>query len=374
MSTELPPINRPESALSKRTYSRESLTNIPSQQNQAPPSPGIILPRQERQPLLTIDCNPAAPTGRDGNQSPYSPTRRSRVSPGSQNSNSSTNSKGYSSQNATSLANSRNKSWATSESTGAPKQPLETLFEQNKTSHLTNGADSGIESYDQSSSNIVHNPSQNPHKRNSMKPPQRQPSYHSSLANATLAGKRATSTSNLTRTSDNSSLEKNKNGGIVAKQQGQMASLKKPIQRIRSENNVLNHGVNNKPRVGFNNQPINSTTANNNNNPASTNHNMSSSSQQLKGRSFNRVKSQPELIDSHHRLNKPSTRKGSLSKHLSGSKNTVQEDSAESEEERERIVQWLVGVERADTPPMQEIIDDEPVQTDTAIHVVYNGD
>ena len=41
----------------------------------------------------------------------------------------------------------------------------------------------------------------------------------------------------------------------------------------------------------------------------------------------------------------------------------------------EIIIQWLIGVEQAgEAPPTPDSIIDEPLQTDTAIHVVYHGD
>ena len=39
-----------------------------------------------------------------------------------------------------------------------------------------------------------------------------------------------------------------------------------------------------------------------------------------------------------------------------------------------RILDWLVGVEDAERPPSPCIDDDAPAQTDTAIHIVYEGD
>ncbi|XP_013397934.1 uncharacterized protein LOC106164536 [Lingula anatina] len=54
---------------------------------------------------------------------------------------------------------------------------------------------------------------------------------------------------------------------------------------------------------------------------------------------------------------------------------SAQGDSAgEDGEQDERIIQWLLGVESAEHPPEPVIIDEEPSQTDTAIHIVYQGD
>jgi hypothetical protein len=51
------------------------------------------------------------------------------------------------------------------------------------------------------------------------------------------------------------------------------------------------------------------------------------------------------------------------------------EDEPTDEEKRQRIFDWLDGLddENAEPPPTPEI-DDEPVQTDTAIHIIYKGD
>ena len=53
------------------------------------------------------------------------------------------------------------------------------------------------------------------------------------------------------------------------------------------------------------------------------------------------------------------------------------EDVDPEEGEREqRIIDWLIGVEseRPERPPSPSIIDDEPTQTDTAIHIIYDGE
>lgn len=51
------------------------------------------------------------------------------------------------------------------------------------------------------------------------------------------------------------------------------------------------------------------------------------------------------------------------------------QDSSESDSELNgRIMDWLVGVEQAVAPPNPTITDEEPCQTDTAIHIVYEGD
>jgi hypothetical protein len=52
-------------------------------------------------------------------------------------------------------------------------------------------------------------------------------------------------------------------------------------------------------------------------------------------------------------------------------------DSVEDSDMRQRIHNWLDGVEdaAAEHPPHQEdILDEGPPQTDTAIHIVYEGD
>ncbi|XP_076437861.1 uncharacterized protein LOC143277023 [Babylonia areolata] len=52
------------------------------------------------------------------------------------------------------------------------------------------------------------------------------------------------------------------------------------------------------------------------------------------------------------------------------------EDSEEEEERRERIRKWLMGLDCADVPPPEPVIDyeDDPPQTDTALHIVYQDD
>lgn len=52
------------------------------------------------------------------------------------------------------------------------------------------------------------------------------------------------------------------------------------------------------------------------------------------------------------------------------------EESYSDDEKEERIIQWLLGVQvLAEPPPIMPDLDHpEPQQTDTAIHVVYDGD
>jgi hypothetical protein len=48
------------------------------------------------------------------------------------------------------------------------------------------------------------------------------------------------------------------------------------------------------------------------------------------------------------------------------------EDSEEEEEKSQRIREWLSGLDFADAPPEPDIeYDDDPPQTDTALHIVY---
>ena len=51
-------------------------------------------------------------------------------------------------------------------------------------------------------------------------------------------------------------------------------------------------------------------------------------------------------------------------------------DGVVDEEKKERIIQWLIGVENcaAEAPPIVDIVPEMPPQTDTAIHIVYKGD
>lgn len=48
----------------------------------------------------------------------------------------------------------------------------------------------------------------------------------------------------------------------------------------------------------------------------------------------------------------------------------------EEEEREQRIIDWLIGVENeeAERPPTPCIVEEEPAQTDTAIHIVYDGE
>ena len=47
----------------------------------------------------------------------------------------------------------------------------------------------------------------------------------------------------------------------------------------------------------------------------------------------------------------------------------------EADEKDQRIINWLIEIEKeAERPDSPEIEDDEPPQTDTAIHVVYGED
>jgi hypothetical protein len=55
---------------------------------------------------------------------------------------------------------------------------------------------------------------------------------------------------------------------------------------------------------------------------------------------------------------------------------TAEDAGYDSDGERQdRIIQWLVGVESSceEHPPEPKIVDTGPTQTDTAIHIVYEG-
>jgi hypothetical protein len=51
-----------------------------------------------------------------------------------------------------------------------------------------------------------------------------------------------------------------------------------------------------------------------------------------------------------------------------------EEEEEEDSEMRRRIQEWLEGVDEAEHPPVQDIEDEGPPQTDTAIHIVWDGD
>lgn len=56
-------------------------------------------------------------------------------------------------------------------------------------------------------------------------------------------------------------------------------------------------------------------------------------------------------------------------------KNDTEDDMENDEVKNRRIIDWIVGVDRAEPPPDPTIYyADEPPQTDTAVHIVYNGD
>lgn len=66
----------------------------------------------------------------------------------------------------------------------------------------------------------------------------------------------------------------------------------------------------------------------------------------------------------------------SNAKQTKKNENVVEGDHDDDEKEQ-RIIEWLIGVREADSsrPPTPVTpIDSEPPQTDTAIHIVYNGD
>lgn len=51
------------------------------------------------------------------------------------------------------------------------------------------------------------------------------------------------------------------------------------------------------------------------------------------------------------------------------------DDGYDSDSEKERrILEWLKGIEGAERPPSPDIYEEEPVQTDTSIHIIYDGD
>lgn len=59
----------------------------------------------------------------------------------------------------------------------------------------------------------------------------------------------------------------------------------------------------------------------------------------------------------------------------SATETTAADEDEDDAFERDRIIQWLIGVESsAEEPPLQPDIEDDPPQTDTAIHIVYEGD
>lgn len=56
--------------------------------------------------------------------------------------------------------------------------------------------------------------------------------------------------------------------------------------------------------------------------------------------------------------------------------NAAENSEEEIQERNERIFEWLIGLNYSDqeAPPSPVIIEETPMQTDTAIHIVYNGD
>ena len=337
----LPPLqsNRSESALSKRS-SRESLLSAGSSIPR-----GSIL-KHEKPVLISIDDPHSQGTS----------VKRSHLSPASGNSGSSNNSKGNGSI-------PRNKSWATIDSTSANKAgPLETLFEQKGQGHSStsqevagenistcpiaeSAIDSGYNSYSKSKN-----------MKNQIRE-QRRGSLVSSTVNGKISpGKRTQSVSNMTNPSDNSvgrdDLCSNTN-----------RAGKKELPRIRSENTLSLPQTALKgpasPRGTTQNQSLRTTN----------------------GKSFNRTKSQPALMQNDSELNernlqKNTKKQGKQRGRDNNNRVEEQDESNTSDGERNnRIVEWLIGVQSAERPPSPEILqEEEPPQTDTAIHVVYNGD
>ena len=360
MSSELPPIDSAQPPPLARSYSRDKLAA-----NDSPPN-GVIRHQRDRPPLISVDCSPLPGNDSQLSPSPYSPTRRSsRVSPGSQHSSSSRGSRGYSSQqNAVTpqlSGGNRNKSWATLDSNVTAKQPLETVVEQRRSSSnnvVTNQhqADSGHDSFGPfnvvNSSILNHCDKRGGGTNNRMKPPKER--RDSSLINVPLANRRNTSTSNLTDSSAN--------GGNQPPSSA-IGSLKKPIQRIRSETNVLSP----------------STTTSQQQQRAHAQNSGPTATKRTAGLSRN--KSVPVFAtietDMNSRNNNTSKRGSNKLKQSASEQRDDGDDSFDSSgggDSKDRIVQWLLGVEKADTPPPSDDINDDPVQTDTAIHVVYNGD
>lgn len=97
-------------------------------------------------------------------------------------------------------------------------------------------------------------------------------------------------------------------------------------------------------------------------------------------KTLSHVKSQPTMLrqsNSENKLSSLNQRKPSQRRSKVKQSAKVEENGDDSDEDvdRDRIVQWLIGVEEADRPPSPEAFEEEsPSQTDTAIHVVYNGD
>ena len=324
MSSELPPIGHSGSTtnLSSRRSSRDS-------QN----SRTIIRNHDSSRVLISINSPPtpdhSTPRLRDAALTPtdpgHQPGKRSHLSPGSQTTGSSSQS--YSNK-STSAANPgylihRTKSWCTANEldpspSSGPK--LETLFEQNGYSREL-----------------------------AMKPrPDMQRNYSnnslsSGLQSNLTQAKRTKSYSNLTKTSENS---KNNNNTTLA-----VANRKPALSRYQSDTSLN--------QVPASQQPASRTT----HTPR-----IAVKTSQRTGK-VRTAKPHQGTSDQEQTLN---------AQNIKNQTQVVQDtDGSDSDSEKnDRIIQWLIGVDSAaaEEPPLQAIPDEEPVQTDTAIHIVYDGD
>lgn len=349
----LPPIhsNRSESALSKRS-SRESVASASGS------IPKGTVFRYEKPCLINVD----SPVSQQADSPNH--LSRSHLSPASFKSESSGNSKG-------------------GRHSGNPAATgLETLFEQ-KNSTANNqlegesyaveesAIDSGYNSYNHT--NTYKNMKFPSNQRrgslasntlNSFPSKERRGSVASSNVNGMLtSNKRTQSISNITNQSDNSK------EGDSFKANG-TKSKPATMHRIRSEN-VLSVPMSQdrtvSPRTG---RPLRTT-----NSPSQSKQNNNNNT-----KPFSRTVSHPALLSQQNdtELNARNIKKNSNKRAGAGGQRAVvnggQADDGSDGEKNDRIVEWLIGVESAEPPPTPEISEEEPSQTDTAIHVVYNGE
>ena len=228
---------------------------------------------------------------------------------------------------------------ACTESEANPGPKLETLFERNGTSRaLTSrrGDDSKpdvqMRRNTHSFSSIISLQTNNP-------------------GNPLTASKRTKSQSNLSKVSENG-------------QQNGFSEKRPTMTRYRSDTNLNIHSNNNAlmPSSRFNRV---STTGK----PRKIRTNGQGPSKPAPIVREVKRESQATQLQQEQTLNAQNLR-------LQSTSSAGDPEAQEDYEMRQRIHEWLDGVDNAaiEHPPSQDILDEGPPQTDTAIHIVWNGD
>ena len=344
--SELPPIgNRTGSAKSQRS-SRDSSSG--GQLTKA----SVV--RYGKTPLLSVESNGLTQSEMMINRTA---TKRSHLSPGSNGSSSPSQQNGTSIQPCSTRAGmSRAKSWCATEANAGPSPRLETLFERNGITQDSNRQKHSSGQIVDRNSNIASKP---PRARLRSQGPQTTSSsmlmggrsLSNSISNISKASDINTANTSRLNTRNNTALQRNK------------SSLHNS-QRFISEQNLSSLGN------------ITSRTEARASKPGK----YPPSRQQERTTSYSNFRENAKKSSlSQPMLNAMETNTLDESLTLQNLKNmtndTCEVETSDSDSERDqRIKDWLMGVIQGETPGPQDVVEDPPKQTDTAIHIIYDKD